>query len=589
MKKRLYFWSGWLLSLIVMSAQGATQAPLAVDQAFPLSAWSPAKQTIVVRWDIQPGYYLYKDRIDITPTIDGVVQLGEPHFPPAVDHFNPVLGHFAAYGSETEINIPVLSAKASSFSLQVGYQGCAEQGYCYPPQIRIVPINLGEGGHIASENIDRIPAAATLPVAPESKPVQALLKHNYSWAIWLGFFGLGLLISLTPCVLPMIPVLFGLIIGKEQVSHWRAFLISLAYVLGMAITYAIAGILFGVIGSSLQVFLQKPIVIGLFSAIFILMALSLFGVYQLRLPGSLRGWVAGVSNRQRHGSLIGAAVMGALSTLILSPCATPPLVAVLSYIGQTGNAYLGGIALFIIGLGSGVPLIAIGTFGRRLLPKTGAWMRQVEYGLGIILLAVSIWMLNRILPDEIGLILWAALMVGIAIYLKTFSTAANRLQQVGKGLGVLVFVYGILLLVGALQGASEPWRPLAWAKAACGQTQKAHFIPVKTLAEVQQEMSQSPGKPVLLDFYADWCVSCKLLEQRVLANPQVQNHLLSFLWLRADITANDADAQALMHDYGIVAPPTIIVFSGDHTELAQSRIIGEISVADFLKRIKPAE
>lgn len=574
-----------VVGLAAPQVNAPMSTPLSVDQAFPLTVWSPDPQTVVVRWDIQPGYYLYKDRIQITPAVAGVVQLGEPRFPAAVDHQNPILGHFSAYENQTQISIPVLSATATSFSLQIKYQGCAEQGYCYPPETRIIPVTLG-GGHspATSLSIDRIPHGAGAPFT--LGPLQALAQHHYSWTIWLGFFGLGLLISLTPCVLPMIPVLSGMILGKENMSHGRAFLISLVYVLGMAVTYAIAGVLFGIVGGSLQAILQKPWIIVLFSGIFVAMALSLFGVYHLEPPEKLRAWISGVSNRQRRGSLMGAAIMGCLSTLILSPCATPPLVAVLSYISQTGNARLGGVALFVIGVGSGVPLLLIGAFGRRLLPKAGPWMRVVESVLGVMLLGVGIWMLSRLLPDRITLILWAGLAIGFAVYLKTFATVINRAQLISKSLGILLFVYGVLLLVGAMQGATQPWEPLSNKLPVCLADNRNHFVPVKTLADVQQQINQAAGKPVLLDFYADWCASCKLLEQRVFANPAVQNQLAQFLLLRADVTANNADDQALMHNYNVVAPPTVIIFDRQHQEMPQSRIIGEITPEDFLGRIK---
>ena len=519
----------------------------------------------------------------------GLLQLGEPVFPPGVDHVSPVLGHFTAFEAQTQIRIPVLSAVSPHFSLQVKYQGCAEQGYCYPPETRLVAVNLGAGGQSSALAIDRIPQAASA-FAPT--PVQALMHHHYPWTIWLGFFGLGLLISLTPCVLPMIPVLSGLIIGKENISHGRAFFISLAYVLGMAITYAIAGMLFGMLGGSLQAFLQKPWIIVAFSGIFVLMALSLFGGFRLEPPEKLRLWMARLSNRQRRGSFVGAAVMGGLSTLILSPCATPPLVAVLSYISQTGNAYLGGVALFVIGIGSGVPLLLIGAFGRRLLPKTGPWMRVVENFLGVILLGVSIWMLSRILPDSISLILWAALVISVAIYLKAFTFAVTKIQRLGKGLGIILFVYGILLLVGATQGASAPWRPLLLNLQSCASfynAKKTNFIPVKTVADVQQLLDKAANKPVILDFYADWCVSCKLFEHNVLSKPEIQDQLTGFLLLRADITANDAADQELMRHFSVVAPPTLVVFNSQHQEIPQSRIIGEVSAAEFLRYIKSAQ
>lgn len=588
MKQNKYHWCIGLLFLIAFGWAAAAVSPLPSEQAFPLKVWSLDPQTVIVQWDIKPGYYLYKDRIHIVPAANSAVQLGTPRFPLAVDHVSPLLGHFAAYEDRTQISIPVLSAEPPSFSLEIKYQGCAEQGYCYPPETRVVSVALNTGNpSFAALPIDRIPDH-TLTLSPA--PLQTLLPAGYHWTTWLGFFGLGLLISLTPCVLPMIPVLFGLILGKKEnvpVSHWRAFFISLAYVLGMAVTYAIVGVLFGIIGSSLQAFLQKPWIIVAFSGVFIMMAFSLFGVYSIEPPEKLRAWTARLSNRQSRGSITGAMVMGCLSTLILSPCATPPLVAVLTYISQTGNARLGGIALFIIALGSGTPLLLLGSLGRHFLPKTGAWMQVVENVLGVVLLGAGIWMLSRILPNWITLILWALLAIGSAISLKIFTTATTRLQLIGKGLGILIFVYGILLLVGSMQGASEPWQPLLLGTQPCLTSSSPHFASVKTIANVQEQMDNNPNMPVLLDFYADWCVSCKLLEQRVFTNPAVQNQLRDFLLLRADITANNNEDRALMNHYQVIAPPTILLFDRQHQERQESRIVGEISPTEFLKRVRP--
>jgi thioredoxin:protein disulfide reductase len=589
MGKLKYRWSGWLLLLMLVSALAAPISPLPVDQAFPLKVWSPDPQTIVVEWNIQPGYYLYKDRIQVQAADDGAAELGKLRFPEATEHDNPILGHFSAYDKPLQLGIPVLSARTPHVELQIKYQGCAEQGYCYPPQTRLMSVDLGVGNSqpVSTLSIDRIPQTSS--GSTFRAPAQALAQHHYRWPVWLGFFGLGLLISLTPCVLPMVPLLFGLIIGKAGMSHGRAFLISLAYVLGMAITYAIAGVLFGFLGSNIQAYLQKPWIIAAFSLIFIAMALSLWGVYFLEPPEKLRTWMADFSSRQRGGSLIKAAVMGCLSTLILSPCATPPLVAVLTYISQTGNARLGGIALFVIGLGSGVPLLLIGAFGRRLLPKPGPWMRAVENILGIILAGMAIWMLSRILPGQIILILWAVLAVCCAVYLKAFSSPTGRRQLFIKGLGILIFVYGILLLVGAMQGATRPWEPLGAKISSCSRATQANFIPVKSIEDVKQHMELAAGKPVIIDFYADWCVSCKLLEQRVFANPAVQKQLAGFLLLRADITANDATAQALMKYFNVIAPPTVLIFNQQHIELLQSRVIGEISSSEFLARMVQAK
>ncbi len=542
----------WILLLVCLICQWAlaeiTQpSPLPVDQAFPLKAWSPNLKTVIVEWNVQPGYYLYKDRIHIMAADNNPVRLGAPQFPPSQVHSSPILGKFSAFEGITQVKIPLLSQPTGNFSLQVQYQGCAQKGYCYPPQNRIMNVTPGMG-------IDTIPQVNSAPA-----PVKALQGRHLNWMVWLGFFGLGLLIAFTPCVLPMIPVLLGLIVGRENISHSRAFVISLAYVLGMAMTYALAGVLFGLLGASAQAYFQKPAVIIVFSLVFAAMALSLWGLFQFEPPEKWRSFVARLSHHQRQGSVWGAAIMGVLSTLILSPCATPALVGVLAYISQSGNAYLGGLALLTVGLGSGTPLLLIGAFGRRLLPKTGPWMRAVERFLGMILMAMCIFMLSRVLPDRITLVLWAALAVGVAIYLKAFENTSTRMQLLGKGLGILLFIYGILLLVGAAQGGNSLLAPLWLNEQNCSASNQ--FITVKSVEDITKAMGPASGKPVILDFYADWCVSCKIIEKKVFNDPSVQKQLAGFLLLRADITHNDAADQKLMHDYGVIAPPTILIFN----------------------------
>lgn len=581
MGKRKFCWSAYLLfllTLIVIAAladplNSPPPQPLLVDQAFPFKAWASNNHSVIVRWDIQPGYYLYRDKFQFTAS-HGEVELGPANFPPAVEKSNSILGKYWAYQGITRIEIPVISAFDSKFQLQIDFQGCSEKGYCYPPTARTVAINLAPK-QIESYAIDRIPI----------KPIEQFTEWRH-WKMWIGFFVLGLLISLTPCVLPMIPILSAMILGKDGMSHVRAFVISLAYVLSMALSYAVVGILLGKLGENLQAYLQKPWIIILYSLVFIGMALSLFGFYHIHLPEKLRATMARLTDRQQRGSLWGAAAMGCLSTLILSPCATPALVAILSYISASGNAGVGGLALFVVGIGMGVPLLLIGGFGRRILPKPGPWMKAIEILLGIILLMVAIGMLSRVLPAKMIMVAWSALAIGLAIYLKTFNTVTGAVQRLSKGLGLLIFVYAILLLVGAVQGATSPWQLLLIKNQNCSESSQTSFIAVKTVADVQRQLILSAGKPVLLDFYADWCVACKLMDKQVFGNAQVQKKLANVVLLRADVTANNAEDINLQRYFQVVAPPTIVMFDHQHNVLNQSKIIGEISATEFIKRIE---
>ncbi len=580
----LFLWFGALGAQVI-----ATPQPLPIDQAFAINAWATNAQTLVVQWDIAPGYYLYRDRLHFSPTAGSNIQLGFPQLPSAIKKYNSVWGDYLAYENKVRILIPVLSANTSpftsSFNLEVKFQGCSSQGFCYPPTVRYLPINFtGKKQPIlgsTNSSLDRIPSDV---YANNSNKSTNPLTNSSGIATWLSFFVLGLLISLTPCVLPMIPVLSGLIIGRSDMSHMRAFLISVAYVLGMAITFAFIGFLFSLLGENLQAFMQKPWIIVLFSLIFVAMALALFGFYSLQPPEKIRAFVARLSNRQQRGSLIGAAVMGSLSTLILSPCATPPLVAALSYVSQTGDIYLGGIALFIMGLGMGAPLLLIGAFGKRLLPKAGAWMRVMENILGIVLLGLAIWILDRILPSWITMLLWAGLSFGVAIYMRTFATAVTLMQKFFKAIGLLIFVYGVLLVAGAVQGNTDPLHPLR-VNTTYSVSSRSN-ITVKTIAALEQQMALAKGNPVILDFYADWCVTCKLIERRIFANPAVQQQLNGVIPIRVDVTANDSNALELLRHFHVITPPTILFFNRQHQELNQLRLIGEISVTEFITQVK---
>lgn len=572
----------WLFPLNIWAAETIDQ-PDTTDVAFQFSAAAKDSQTIVGIWDIKPGYYLYRDRMAFTPLNPNVDRLGQPIWPtPNSVKDYPGTGKLAVYTGHLMIPVPVLNSADKTILVKVTYQGCSEAGYCYPPVSKTVQINL-EGHYLEPVqplSIDIAPITFS-PTTPANPISQLFTQHNLFF-ILLSFFIFGLLLSLTPCVLPMIPILSSIIVGQSKTAHPRSFGLSLFYVLGMSITYAIIGIIFGYIGSTIQIFLQKPWIIILFSLIFIAMALSLFGFYELQLPEKFRNRLYLLGNRQKSGSYLGALLMGFFATLVLSPCVTPPLVGALGYIGQSGNATLGGLALFVMGFGMGIPLLVIGLFSVKLLPKAGPWMNKIKNILGILMLAVAIWMLARILPAWLTLILWALLSIGTAIALKTFSTATTPGAWIKKIIGLLLFAYGIVLIIGAFFGNTNPLRPLTFHK-----TETAiHFISVKTIADVNEQLkiAQTQNQPVLLDFYADWCISCKQMDQFTFTNHEVQKALSAFRVLRADVSANDADDQALQQNFHVIAPPTLLFFN-QGKEIPNSRIVGEISSPEFLKQL----
>lgn len=557
--------------------------PLPVNEAFQFSATAKDYQTILVTWKIAPNYYLYQQHFHFQVIKPKNVTLGNPLYPSDTETLKTSLGSFAVYSHSLTIPIPIIQADEKNLVLQVHYQGCSKAGYCYPPMTKIVPINLSSHfmQPVQGLNIDVAPE----PVKTSRNKFETLLSEHSLFLVMAGFLGFGLLLSLTPCVLPMIPILSSMIVGREKMTHAHTFLLSLFYVLGMAITYAIAGILFGVIGGSVQVIFQQPWIIMAFSLLFVAMSLSLFGLYQIQLPEKLRTLIAEKSHHQKSGTYLGAAIMGILSTLILSPCVTPPLVAVLGFISQTGNAVAGGVALFAMGIGMGAPLLLIGAIGPKILPKSGAWMNTVKNLMGIFLLAVAIFMLQRVLPGVVAMILWAGLSLGTALYLGALSTAKSPWMIVKKSIGILFFVYGILLIVGAYHDNTNPLSVLTLQKN-CESKNHVGFQTLHSISDIESAIktAQGKGQLVMLDFYANWCIACKELQLNTFQDPAVALQLAHVVLLRVDVTENSIENQLIEQQYGVIAPPTVLFFK-DGQEIPNSRVIGYLSATPFLSHL----
>ena len=566
---------------------------LPMDQAFAFSAASSSPDRVTLRWEIADDYYVYRDKLKVA-IVGDVATLGAPQLPDGRLHVDEYFGEQVVYYGELVANVPVAAAPGTKqVTLDVSYMGCADAGLCYPPTTKRVSVALGAAPASATAAPELTAAA---PVVSEQDALAEKIRSGNLLAVLATFFGAGLLLAFTPCVLPMVPILSGIIVGAGRdrpVSRGRAFSLSLAYVMGMALTYTLAGAVFAAAGQQAQAFFQKPWIIVLFAGLFVVLALAMFGVFNLQVPAALQARIADASNKQQQGTLLGTAVMGALSSLIVTACVAPPLVAALAVIGQSGDVFRGAAALFALSFGMGVPLLAVGASAGQLLPKAGPWMDAIKAVFGVMLLAVAVWMLSRILPGPVTLALWAVLAFVSGYYLWTMGSRENGgASAVRRGLGALAIVYGALLLIGALSGRSDPLQPLAGIGGGSGTAEPAHatFTRIKTVADLEREVAaaSAAGTPVMLDFYADWCVSCKEMERFTFTDAGVQTEFARAKLLQADVTANDAEDQALLQRFGILGPPTIVFFDAAGRERPEFRVVGFKKAEEFRPHIARA-
>ena len=639
-----------------LGAAGDEQGLLPAEEAFRLAIEPIAPDRLRLRWTIAPGTFLYRDKLALKMEGSAGISLGEVAWPEAERVSNAVrpdgsLGDVHLYRDAIEVEVPIAGlpsdAQVQAIALTASYQGCADIGVCYPPQKTRVELSLpatrsegwlaaqvgaaGTGAAQAgmtqsavtqagaAENrvaaasppvtasptpaptpVPAVASAASLePSQSEQDRIAATLASGSLWATLGLFFGFGLLLALTPCVFPMIPILSGIIAGHGPgISTRKAFWMSLTYVLAMSLTYALAGLLAGLGGANLQAAFQDPWILGFFALVFVALALSMFGFYDLQLPSSLQTRIATFSQRQQGGHLIGVAIMGALSALIVGPCVAPPLAGALIFISQTGDALLGFAALFALGLGMGAPLLAIGTSAGKLLPRAGVWMEAVKAVFGVTLLGVAILLLERILPPAVSLLLWGGLLICSAIYLGAITHLppdASGWRKLWQGLGLVMLVYGALMLVGAAAGGKDTLQPLRGlnlglgAGGPAGAPQGVQFKAVKGPAGLDRELTaaRSGGRPVLLDFYADWCVSCKEMERYTFSDAAVAAEMARFVLLKADVTANDAEDQALMQGrFGIPGPPAMLFFDAQGQERRDRRIVGFMPAAEFTAHLR---
>ncbi len=570
------------------------------DQAFNFSLDVEDPNTLLARWQIAPDHYMYRDKIKFSLTSPDA-RLGNIALPKGEEKHDEFFGDIEVYHNTVEARIPVIRSSGDplTVTLDAVYQGCAEKtGICYPPIKKKLTLDLPASNQV----VNVLPASEAAPLAPEHPLVSeqdriaASLTSGSTLLVIAMFFGFGLLLAFTPCVFPMIPILSSIIVGQgENLTTRRAFIMSMTYVLAMALTYTVAGVIAGMVGQNIQAVFQSPWVLGSFAAVFVLLSLSMFGFYDLQLPSALQSKLTEVSNKQQGGSLIGVAIMGFLSALIVGPCVAAPLAGALIYIGQTGDAVLGGVALFALSMGMGAPLVAIGTSAGKLLPRAGSWMDAIKAVFGVMLLAVAIWMLERVLPVAVIMLMWATLLIISAIYMKALDPLpadSSGWAKFWKGVGVILLLIGALQIVGALSGGKDYMQPLKGMGGGGSAAEQQHlsFKPVKTVADLQREIdsAKSQGKFVMLDFYADWCIYCKDFEKYVFTDPRVQKKLANVVLLQADVTDNDDADQALLKHVKVTAPPAILFFDKSGNEMRGYRLVGSKTADEFLAHLNQA-
>lgn len=572
---------------------GDHAGPLPVEKAFVLTPELGKPGRIILRWDMPDGYYLYRDRMDIQPSAG--TQLLKRNNSSTSTKDDPLYGQVEVFYRNAQVDLWFASEddqpQEGSFTLT--YQGCWEGGICYPP----VKETLSLGQLPLQSAVESVQAQESERVEPPPPPVSeqdrfASLLSDGSWGLIIGgFFLAGLALSLTPCVFPMIPIISSIIAGHgSKITAGHGFLLSLVYVLSVALTYTLAGVLAGLFGENLQAALQAPWAIALFSLIFVLLALSMFGFYDLQLPAAWQTRLNQISNHQQGGTLIGVAVMGLLSALIVGPCMAAPLAGALIYIGQSADPVLGGVALFALSLGMGVPILLVGASAGKLLPKAGIWMEAVKAAFGVVLLLMAIWMLDRIIPAHISIALAAAVLLVTAIYMGALEYLPNNAsgwQRLWKGLGLLVFIYAAALFVGVLSGSANLLYPLkgvtgTGANAAQAQ-QQLQFTTVTTIPELEPllKAAKAAGQPVILDFYADWCVACVELENFTFPDAGVQAALADFARIKVDVTRNNKESKALSRAYKVVGPPALIFYDKTGKLRPEMTLIGVVEPGVF--------
>jgi len=579
-----------------LGSSGESKFPPPEEVFFP-DVFVVDGNTVEVGFRVEPGFYLYKHRIT-AKSLSPNAQAGQLDLPKGKSKFDEFFGESEVYYGEVIGRLAIARATpdAMDLELEIGYQGCADGGLCYLPQTNVITVSLPEATAVTDLS-ELVPPDQ--PVSEQARLARVITESS----IWVAagvFFLAGLGLAFTPCVLPMVPILSGIIAGEgDDVSPMRGFTLALSYVMGMAIIYTAAGVAAAGAGMQLQATFNQPWILILFSGLFVSLALGMFGAYDLQMPSSIQSKLANVSGKQKSGTMIGAFIMGALSALVVTACVAPALIAALTVMAQSGDMVRGGTALFAMSMGMGAPLLLVGAAQGKLLPKAGAWMVAIKGAFGFMMLGLAVWMLSRILPGTVTLALWAVLTFMAGVFmggLTTFGPDATPSQKMGKGFGFLAMIYGVLMMLGAITGGTNPLQPLASVSfgGASGVTATAHdelpFQRIKSVDDLDREIAaaSSLGKTTMLDFYADWCVSCKEMEAFTFTDPHVRDALSNTVWLQADVTANDDVDKALLERFGVFGPPTIIFFGTDGQQRDGYEVVGYMKAEVFAEHVGKA-
>ncbi len=550
--------------------------PLPPDEAFQLQlSRSAENKGYIAQWTIADGYYLYREKMNISAAGQLAV-MDKPIGNTITDEFFGTTQIF-----RHQVQVP-FRLTAINETIEVRYQGCADLGICYPPIVK----QIAYSDIVAVTSNGLSPPFSALP-ASEQTQIAERISGQSLFLIVIGFLGAGLLLAFTPCVLPMVPIVSGMITSSRHLSTYRAFMLTLFYVLAMALTYAVAGVLVGLSGANLQIWVQTPAVIGVFVAIFVLLSLSMFGLYPIRIPAVIQNRFSQAGNEQK-GSMFGAMIMGSASALIVGPCVTPPLVGTLLFIAQTGSAVIGGVALFSLGIGMGIPLLAVGASLGKWVPKPGPLLDRINVLFGVLLLAVAIWLLDRVIPPIATQLLAGILLVLAAIHFLSAKQERGAGLYAWRGLGTAMIIYGVMLLAGVAAGGSSFIAPLKpFVQNGRHIEQVLAFTRVEDFAELQRHLhaAAQTGQPVMFDFYADWCVTCKEMEAFTFNQAKVQEALAPFVVLQADVTQNTAENRLLLKHFDVFGPPAILFFDRDGQELRQARLVGFVSAEKFIAHL----